>query len=467
MTMMNEMPGAAALQTVFVAASMSSDTALFRAAQYGLPEPVLTTLIADRGADVNAFGGRDIPLAERDPYRPHVISERMSALEIAAKNRHLEAIRVLAEHGATDRDERALAMAYNYDDPKILFALNKESITKPSIPRENHLRDIERAACSGKINLLRTFLARGDSVSEESALFKMPLLHNVATHAKNGLNDVIDILIDEAGIDVNGRSSSGYTALHCAMSRSEDDDKVIHKLIEKGAEVDSTAGPDKQTSLHFAAGNGHPNMAHALIGYGANIDFEDSKRRTPLHRAAEAGHLSVVRLLIERGAKTDIKDALGKTALDYALDKHHTKVVDFLVDGYVEPEKSGALSSKGIDKKNIPEYPKYGFPITPLHDAMLENDMRMVRIHILEEGADLEIKNERGQTPLQFAAERGLVESVDELTSYGADISALDFRKINQTMTAKIKGMNADITERNSSPEKFSAAIKALPMPKP
>ena len=60
-----------------------------------------------------------------------------------------------------------------------------------------------------------------------------------------------------------------------------------------------------KTALHSLAGNGHTETVRLLVGLGADINVKDNSGETALHCAAKNGNLSIVRMLVERGATLD------------------------------------------------------------------------------------------------------------------------------------------------------------------
>ncbi len=63
----------------------------------------------------------------------------------------------------------------------------------------------------------------------------------------------------------------------------------------------------------------HPDEIRRLLALGADIDVRNYKGKTALHYAAKAGFLKVIRLLIEKGATIDALDNSGETALFEAI----------------------------------------------------------------------------------------------------------------------------------------------------
>jgi ankyrin repeat protein len=106
-------------------------------------------------------------------------------------------------------------------------------------------------------------------------------------------------------------------------------EKVVLKLLERGANIDETNGAG-ETALHQAARNKCTAMVQLLLDKGAEIDATDYDGDTALHSAAWYGCEEVVELLVERGAKIDAKNKSGETAQDRAARKGHQAIVQLL-----------------------------------------------------------------------------------------------------------------------------------------
>jgi len=63
----------------------------------------------------------------------------------------------------------------------------------------------------------------------------------------------------------------------------------------------------------------HPEDVQRLLALGADIDVRNYKGKTALHCAAKAGFLNVINLLIEEGATVDATDNNGETPLFEAI----------------------------------------------------------------------------------------------------------------------------------------------------
>jgi ankyrin repeat protein len=94
---------------------------------------------------------------------------------------------------------------------------------------------------------------------------------NIHRHAPDGWLPAVTYLVDELGADVNARDHNGYTALHHAASRG--DDELVLFLLERGADV-MVVSRRGQTTVDMANGpvqriTPFPTTIALLEGLGA------------------------------------------------------------------------------------------------------------------------------------------------------------------------------------------------------
>jgi ankyrin repeat protein len=190
-------------------------------------------------------------------------------------------------------------------------------------------------------------------------------------------------------------------------------------------------------------------MVQLLLDKGARVN-QSVRYRTPLMHAASGGHEEIVKLLLARGADVNAQTDEG-TALMMAVRGGHTSIVKLLLDAHAEVnakdrlENSPLLMSAG---PSIPEMnPKPGQPPTApaseimslllAHGAdanfigrgktalMEANSPAKIKL-LVTHGAQLNARNEEGETALMHAVDRGDAEVVEALLQAGADASVQD-----------------------------------------
>ena len=100
--------------------------------------------------------------------------------------------------------------------------------------------------------------------------------------------------------------------------------EVVKQHLAAGADVNIKDDNWGATPLHFAARNGHKDVAELLVVKGAAMSIKDGDGRTPLHMVADIGHNGIAELLIAKGADVNAKDKKDYTPLDGAKNKPET-----------------------------------------------------------------------------------------------------------------------------------------------
>ena len=148
--------------------------------------------------------------------------------------------------------------------------------------------------------------------------------------------DVVKLLI-ERNADIEARGTlkvkdhviEGCTPLWAAAAIGLLD--VVKLLIERNADVDGKTSTNS-TPLRAAAHEGHLDIVRCLVESGADVNARNYFEATPLSPACYWGHLSIVRYLIDKGAFIDLQFKDGSTALHYAVQWGHFEVVSELLD---------------------------------------------------------------------------------------------------------------------------------------
>ena len=210
----------------------------------------------------------------------------------------------------------------------------------------------------------------------------------------------------EAGASVAARDRLGGTALtHAARTGHE---AVVRLLLAHGADIDIRT-VEGATPLFAAVERNHAAAAQALIEAGANINLPGRAGVTPLSAAAFNGSKKVVDLLLAHGADPTVGDLSGKVPIVYAAARGFTPVV---LD----------LLGKGADVNAV-----YGNRLTVLmwaaghaNDVPVDDGVALVTL-LLDKGAAVDARDDRGRTALMTAAELNHAEIVGLLLQRGAD----------------------------------------------
>lgn len=228
--------------------------------------------------------------------------------------------------------------------------------------------------------------------------------------ADNDCTALATALLDR-GASPDARDRFGARPLsHAARSGHLE---MVDLLLQRGAPIDARnlAGA---TALHVAAEGGKTAVALRLIERGADIELTGRSGVSPLAAAAYAGDEAVVDALLARGADARAADDTGKPPIVYAASKARLGIVKRLlarnidVNARYSNELTVLMWASGPDEK-VPDAPA----------AELVS-------YLLDAGAHIDERDNRGRTALMIAAEGGHTGIADLLLARGADISLKD-----------------------------------------
>ncbi len=201
--------------------------------------------------------------------------------------------------------------------------------------------------------------------------------------------------------DLNSRDEKGYTLL--CVAAGEGHTNIAEALIKAGADVDATDHMDR-TPLHVAAHAGNPTVIEALIAAGANI-HATSWGDTPLHYAARAGNLAAIEALIRAKANFDAIDRCEITPLHWAASTGHPDIALALI------------------KANANIHATDFWKRTPLHAAAHAGHLD-IALALIKANANIHATNHWGDTPLYLAKISGRTELVACLEAHKAKAAA-------------------------------------------
>ena len=249
--------------------------------------------------------------------------------------------------------------------------------------------------------------------------------------ARQGSIESARVLV-EAGADVNLTDPEGTSAVVSAIINGHYD--VAGLLLEKGtdpnladgdgrtalfAAVDMNTMPVSNVPMPNVIGNqlSSLNLIEKLLARGANVNAQLKAQQayrskldrgtdtvlttgsTPLLRAAKAGDVTAMRLLLDKGADPNLATRAGVNALMIAAGLG-TKEEDTTGRSKTEPETIKAISlllDAGLDVNAADNTGR-----TAVHGAALQGYDQVVRF-LAERGAQLDVKDTRGFTPLDVA----------------------------------------------------------------
>ncbi len=273
------------------------------------------------------------------------------------------------------------------------------------------------------IEAARRLLAEGEKhlaldVDDQGML---PLQIAVST----GSIKMVRILIDEYNVDPNHIADSGFSSksrgrspLHLAAAAGKL--SIVDFLLDSDANI-FAVDIGGISALHLAIQYGHSSVADKLIKkMGKRAHIRDKNATTPLHVAARHGQDAITsRLLFLGGGHTgsenaegesfiDAKNNFGLTPLHYAAAWGHGGVIKLLLS----------------DGANVNVANKQG--LTPLFLASRDGREEVVALLSAQQGVNLERGDDEAHTPLCVAVANGHLRIFARLLSRGADPHAKD-----------------------------------------
>ena len=308
------------------------------------------------------------------------------------------------------------------------------------------LEDIALSLLTGKASdFLKIGVAaagRGDFDTLRAVLAERPhWLHRVGSHGRTmlweaayrGRLEMVEHLAD-LGADIDA-CGCHFTPLlvdispYCA-ARHKKHHAVAAFLLDRGAALD----------IHTAA---YLGSIEAVRGYldrdpdlarAEKAQNDANVRAATLHYAVAPGHADVVALLLQRGADPR---PYGYFLVRFCIWRDRADLLELLIEAGLDPSTSAPprsgianpamiqlLKDHGVDCG--PDHAEGGWPPI-VFQSRGDRGGNAARVRaFLEAGADVNVRNHKGQTALHCAAKAGFGDIVALLLESGAEVDARD-----------------------------------------
>jgi ankyrin repeat protein len=180
---------------------------------------------------------------------------------------------------------------------------------------------------------------------------------------------------------------------------------VVRRLLAEGVSVNIRDGRGR-TALLAATQRNHVDVARLLINEGADVNAKDFIQDTPFLVAGAEGRAEILKLML--GAEPDLKSVnrFGGTALIPACHRGHVETVKLLLTTQIDKDHVNHLG------------------LTALMEAVVLGDggpkhTEIVRL-LVAAGANVNVPDRDGVTPLGHARQRGYADMVRILEAAGA-----------------------------------------------
>jgi ankyrin repeat protein len=263
------------------------------------------------------------------------------------------------------------------------------------------------AAQKGNIEILRILYSSKDPLTQPNCANWIPLHYAL----KYGHKDCTRFLLRVQAYIPN--DDKGFLSLiHLAASKG--DLVSIQTFLEKKLELD-VINQHQWNFVHFAVANGSVEMIKAINAVvPLKTVANDIHQRTLVHIAAINDKMELLDYLIQMFPNTG-GDKFMKTPLHYACEFGYGPMVTFLIKQKV------ITNGKEIFDQDINSQDVFGN--SPLHYAVLVNNINIVKLLLHSQLITINIKNKRLETPLFVALNKGYIEIFKLLLEKGADFS--------------------------------------------
>jgi ankyrin repeat protein len=217
--------------------------------------------------------------------------------------------------------------------------------------------------------------------------------------------DKVKKLITEDNIDINTKNDKGKNALMYACDIESGNIELVKYLVEKGIDINAKDNYG-ETALIYACDIDNFELVKYLIEKGLDINTKNYKGDNPLLISCIWPYIVPIENLIkEYKADIHVTDNDGNTPLHLVFDCEYPEIeiVEFLLD-------NGAnINAKNNRGENVLRYAceHYG----------IEDIIKL----LIEKGADINMKDNKGRTALKAACEIEDLPVVKLLIENGAN----------------------------------------------
>ena len=155
---------------------------------------------------------------------------------------------------------------------------------------------------------------------------------------------------------INKKNSKGYNALLYSAFRGNL--QIFTKLMDNGADINSSTVTHGLNALHLASQGNFPNIIIYLIEkYGMNINSLDNKGNSSLHWAVYMDRSQAVDYLVYYNIDINIRNNDNDRAIDMALQRNNSILVKKFKEDFYFLNKNSEESDLKLNKKKMGLYP--------------------------------------------------------------------------------------------------------------
>lgn len=319
--------------------------------------------------------------------------------------------------------------------------------------------EIQIAIESKNISKVKQLISSGIDVNELCTTFDTPI--DLAIKSNN--MEMVKYLLSIGATD----NSSTYQAA------KNDNIEMLKYLLDNGFEFGN--------SLIYAAENDNMEMVQFLVKAGSEVNLSQKRKSglfsryyvSPVDRAIKNGNIEMVEYLISNGVPV-------KTAIDECFDLHQNEILKALIPRHNDKEELLSMAFLRSNTEIIRHLIDLNADVnykdekgnTLLHLSAEQANIDNVKMLVEEFNADIEAKNNLGETPLMFAATSKNILVIEYLVLSDINIDAinnkgesalfysLENRSLNNFILLLNNGANPNLKSNTNTTLLIAAAKK-------
>jgi cytohesin len=367
----------------------------------------------------------------------------------------------------------------------------------------NKVADIHQAVLNNDKRTIELIaLLAPQRLNERNARGETPL-HLAATlpHQEAVL---MCLFLIEQGVNVFARVKSQEVTIF-DWTISIDNPTLVQELARRGFDVNTPTEPDGPTPLALAACHNAANSIHCLVSLGADLEKISMGLAPPLHCAAASNAKDAARVLLKLGANPNSRCVRGNTPLDFAIGiGKSTELAEIIMNYGGDPNIPGFRGTTLLHDaashfytRKVPSQEAHQIldwclmvsddvdvcseaSLTPLNyicggddaDAVVKLILSGANVNakvknlktplmmaacksqnpdviraLLDFGAELEARSEKGFTAVYLAAQKGNLPALRALREAGADLNAVSRKGRTPLDTALKNSVAQEVTD--------------------
>ena len=344
----------------------------------------------------------------------HFLRNQPTLIQYAAFCGSVKVVKYLLEHGANldlkDLNGRTLAQFAVAGGNKEIIALFKErrvefiGTMKYAVRfHRNELFEyieddpipiLHHCTASNNVELVLKCLENGSDINQPD---KLDSNTPIGVAAEFNALDVLHIYMNIKNVNVNAKNKYGSTALHIASKN--DFIEFVRVLLTHELIQPRLTDEQGKMALHVAAENGHIDVVQLFLENGCvTVNSRTNYGATPLHMAIYNGEVELAHFLLTvNGVDIEATTLTDETPIHFAAQHNRVGAIELLLASGADP--------------NV--HDKDGW--TPLHYATQNVYMEALQKLLLSEKIDVNARNRAGWTPLHIASKMGNAEIVEIL----------------------------------------------------